>query len=74
VVDNQLVMMFLTSVSAISALENLVLISKVPPQYFGHFSSKIAINRRSTFQKFATFGKFYAKAEIAASVYYYSIT
>jgi hypothetical protein len=52
----------------------LVLISKVPPQYFGHFSSKIAINRRSTFQKFATFGKFFAKAEIAASVYYYSIT
>jgi hypothetical protein len=46
-------------------LENLVLISKAPPQYFGHFSSKIAINRRSTFQKFATFGKFFAKAEIA---------
>jgi hypothetical protein len=43
-----------------------VLISKAPPQYFGHFSSKIAINRRSTFQKFATFGKFFAKAEIAA--------
>jgi hypothetical protein len=52
-------------IAAISALENLVLISKAPPQYFGHFSSKIAINRRSTFQKFATFGKFFAKAEIA---------
>jgi hypothetical protein len=46
-------------------LENLVLIFKAPPQYFGHFSSKIAINRKSTFQKFATFGKFFAKAEIA---------
>jgi hydrogenase maturation factor len=52
-------------ITAISALENLVLISKAPPQYF---SSKIAINRSSTFQKFATFGKFFAKAEIAVGI------
>jgi hypothetical protein len=38
------------------------------PQYFGHFSSKIAINRSSTFQKFATFGKFFSKAEIAGMI------
>jgi hypothetical protein len=62
-------MRFFLNNSAISALENLVLISKAPPQYFGHFSSKIAINRRSTFQKFATFGKFFAKAEIAVNNY-----
>jgi hypothetical protein len=42
--------------TSISALEN----SKTPPQYFEHIYGKIAVNRSSTFQKFATFGKFFA--------------